>query len=120
MLRVSYGQVLTAEGATATFNLSAGSLEVTGGMLGGSGTVRNTNQASWTGGGLSGSFVNAAGATLTMAGSSYLDLYGTLINEGTILDTSTYNVRFIAFDGAGLVLLATAFALVVRFRRMAG
>jgi hypothetical protein len=32
----------------------------------------------------------------------------------------TTGLRFIAFDGAGLVLLATAFALVVRFRRMAG
>jgi hypothetical protein len=29
-------------------------------------------------------------------------------------------LRFIAFDGAGLVLLAVAFALVVRFRRTAG
>jgi hypothetical protein len=29
-------------------------------------------------------------------------------------------LRFIAFDGAGLVLLAIVFALVVRFRRMAG
>jgi hypothetical protein len=29
-------------------------------------------------------------------------------------------LRFIAFDGAGLVLLAIVFALVVRFRRVAG
>jgi hypothetical protein len=95
----SVGPTLTITAGTAFFfrNFSTGTLNLTGGTLGGSGDITVNSLLNWTGGGMggTGSTTVAAAATLSLGGSSQLSLDGwTLKNAGTGTWSGTGNIAF--------------------------
>ncbi|MFZ2491351.1 MAG: hypothetical protein WA208_07685, partial [Thermoanaerobaculia bacterium] len=100
---VNFGGVFTAgptiaiSGGVANFNASATTAAVTlsGGTLGGTGTVTATGSFAWTGGSMggSGSTDLAAGATMTISGSTYKDVVTRTINVGGAATWRDYPIR---------------------------
>ncbi|NOX53833.1 MAG: hypothetical protein GXP27_05230, partial [Planctomycetes bacterium] len=95
-VEVTGGTFSVNSGATVTADMTGSTFRLSGGSIGGAGTVLNLGQAEWTAGRLG--TVNASlfrnEGTLTISGNQTRDFRGTFENAGTVIHTATGQIRF--------------------------